>query len=122
MPDEKQDNEQVEPVTDTDTDTDNGTATATKSAPVEKRPDRKVEKLPPYKVLLHNDDVNTVDHVVHSIVRITSLQVEAAAVKTLEAHERGVALLLVTHRERAELIQEQFTSASLTVTIEPDAG
>ena len=84
--------------------------------------DEEVRQLPPYRVLLHNDDVNTVDHVVHSIVRITSLQVEAAAVKTLEAHERGVALLLVTHRERAELIQEQFTSASLTVTIEPDAG
>ena len=30
-----------------------------------------------------------------------------------------VALLLVTHRERAELIQEQFQTRGLTVTIEP---
>ena len=31
----------------------------------------------------------------------------------------GVALLLTTHKERAELYQEQFQSKGLTVTIEP---
>jgi ATP-dependent Clp protease adapter protein ClpS len=39
--------------------------------------------------------------------------------RTIEAHDAGVALLLVTHRERAELIQEQFQTRGLTVTIEP---
>jgi ATP-dependent Clp protease adapter protein ClpS len=37
----------------------------------------------------------------------------------LEAHKRGLALLVSTHREHAELLQEQFTSKKLTVTIEP---
>jgi ATP-dependent Clp protease adaptor protein ClpS len=83
--------------------------------------DRKPQQLPPYKVLLHNDDVNTFDHVVRSVMGLTPLQEEEAIQKTLEAHDQGVALLLVTHRERAELYQEQFTSLSLTVTIEPDA-
>ena len=32
----------------------------------------------------------------------------------------GCAVLLVCHKERAELYQEQFHSCSLTVTIEPD--
>ncbi len=41
--------------------------------------------------------------------------------RTLEAHETGVAMLLVTNREHAELLAEQFASKSLTVTIEPDA-
>jgi ATP-dependent Clp protease adapter protein ClpS len=41
--------------------------------------------------------------------------------RTVEAHESGVALLIVTHRERAELIQEQFQTRGLTVTIEPAA-
>jgi ATP-dependent Clp protease adapter protein ClpS len=41
--------------------------------------------------------------------------------RTVEAHESGVALLMVTHRERAELIQEQFQTRGLTVTIEPAA-
>ena len=31
----------------------------------------------------------------------------------------GVALLLVTHKERAELYADQFQSKGLTVTIEP---
>jgi ATP-dependent Clp protease adaptor protein ClpS len=31
----------------------------------------------------------------------------------------GVALVLVTHKERAELYVEQFASKRLTVTIEP---
>lgn len=80
---------------------------------------RKPKQLPPYRVLLHNDDVNTVEHVIVAIVQLTTLTAEEAIERTIEAHETGVALLLVTHRERAELYQEQFTSLKLTVTIEP---
>ena len=99
---------------------DAGTAVMTvpKKAPAKRKP----RQLPPYKVLLHNDDVNTVEHVILSIVKLTPLTPEAAIEKTLIAHESGLALLLVTHKERAELYQEQFTSVKLTVTIEPDAG
>jgi ATP-dependent Clp protease adaptor protein ClpS len=100
------------------------TATATVTAPVKKPapPKRKPKKLPPFKVLLHNDDVNTFDHVIKSILRLTTLEAEEAVLKTLEAHETGVALLLVTHQERAELYVEQFASLSVTVTMEPACG
>jgi ATP-dependent Clp protease adaptor protein ClpS len=99
-------------------------ATATVSEPKEKlRPsDRKPGYLPPYKVMLHNDDVNTFEHVITTIIKLTSLTPEDAIQRTIEAHESGVALLLVTHKERAELYQEQFMSASLTVTVEPDSA
>lgn len=90
---------------------------APRKAPAQPRPGR----LPPYKVLLHNDDVNTFEHAIRAILRLTHLPTEEAVRKALTAHEQGVALLLVTHKERAELYQEQFTSLSLTVTIEPDA-
>jgi len=94
------------------------------AAPVRKpaAPKQKPRKLPPYKVLLHNDDVNTFDHVIKTILMLTNLATEEAIVKTLEAHESGVALLLVTHRERAELYSEQFHSRNLKVTIEPAGG
>lgn len=82
--------------------------------------DQRTEKLPPYRVLLHNDDVNTFEHVILSIVKLTPLKEHDAALRALEAHETGVSLLLVTHRERAELYVEQFASLSLTVTCEPD--
>lgn len=97
-----------------------GTALAVpvkKPAPTKPKP----RLLPPYKVLLHNDDVNDIQQVVLAILRLTPLTQEDAVEKTLEAHRRGLALLLVTHKERAELYAEQFASVRLTVTIEPDA-
>lgn len=75
--------------------------------------------LPPWKVLLHNDDKNAVDFVVDTIVELTPLNKQDAEARTVEAHESGLSLLLTTHKERAELYQEQFTSKGLVVTIEP---
>jgi ATP-dependent Clp protease adaptor protein ClpS len=77
-----------------------------------------VDHLPPYRVLLHNDDRLDMDHVVDTLVQLTPLDLSRAMVVMLEAHKRGVALVLVTHRERAELYVDQFRSKRLTVTIE----
>ena len=75
--------------------------------------------LPPWKVLLHNDDKNDVCYVVETIVELTPLNEQDAKLRMLEAHETGVALLLTTHKERAELYKDQFETKGLTVTIEP---
>ena len=97
-----------------------GTATAKPKKAVKKSPKTKPPKmLPPWKVLLHNDDKNDMGFVVQTIVELTPLQEGEAVLRTLEAHERAVSLLLVTHKERAELYQEQFQTKGLTVTIEP---
>ncbi len=103
---------------------DAGTAVATPApkAPPGTKPGRpKPKQLPPYKVLLHNDDKNDFGHVIRSIAKLTTLSLEEALQKTIEAHETGVSLLLVTHRERAELYCEQFATFQLTATYEPDA-
>jgi ATP-dependent Clp protease adaptor protein ClpS len=75
--------------------------------------------LPPWKVLLHNDNNNEMLFVIRAIVELTPLTREDALHRMLEAHKSGVALLLVTHKERAELYQDQFQSKGLTTTIEP---
>lgn len=100
---------------------DEGGGTATAVAPAKKTTPKKKppKQLPPFKVLLHNDDVNTFEHVIESIVKVTTLSPREAILRTLEAHESGVALLIVTHRERAELYVEQFLTFQITVTIEP---
>ncbi len=95
-------------------------ATATAPAKRPAPPKRDPRMLPPCKVLLHNDDVNTFDHVIRSIVRLTPIREDDAVVKAIEAHETGLTLLLVTHRERAELYLDQFASLNITVTIETD--
>ena len=77
------------------------------------------QQLPPWKVLLHNDDKNTFEHVILSLIELTPLEPHKALQVTLEADKTGVALVLVTHKERAELYQDQFKSKSLVVTIEP---
>src|SRR5438034_11029727 len=97
------------------------TATATKPKRAQKvKPKQKPpQPLPPWKVLLHNDDKNDMLFVVVTIMELTTLGEQDAKLRTLEAHETGVALLLTTHKERAELYKEQFASKGLTVTIEP---
>jgi ATP-dependent Clp protease adaptor protein ClpS len=92
-----------------------GTQTVTDTARQEQ-----LHYLPPFKVLLHNDDVNTFDDVIFTILKLTPLKKPEAIARTIEAHESGQALLLVTSKERAELYVEQFATFSLTVTCEPD--
>ena len=100
-----------------------GTATAKPKAARKTSPRKPPSKhLPPWKVLLHNDDKNDYLFVVTTIVQLTPLKEQEAVLRMKEAHETGVALLLTTHKERAELYQEQFQSKGLTVTIEPAEG
>jgi ATP-dependent Clp protease adaptor protein ClpS len=97
-----------------------GTATAKpKTAPKRSPKKKPPQMLPPWKVLLHNDDKNDMGHVILTIVELTPLNEQDAQRRTEEAHKTGVALLLVTHKERAELYKDQFESKGLTVTIEP---
>lgn len=103
----------------TDQSTENG-ATATATRPRTRPAPPKVDRLPPWKVLLHNDPVNEMEFVVRTIMELASLDKRMAYLRMLEAHTKGVALLLVTHRERAELLAEQFASKKLTVTIEAE--
>lgn len=79
----------------------------------------KSQQLPPYKVLLHNDDVNDMAYVVRTIMELVHLNRQDAEKRMWEAHTTGLAMLLVTHKEKAELIAEQFASKRLTVTFEP---
>jgi ATP-dependent Clp protease adaptor protein ClpS len=79
----------------------------------------KLDRLPPYRVLLHNDDHSDMLDVVEAIVDITPLKYEQAIEIMLRAHTRGLALVLVTHKERAELYQDQFRTKKLVATIEP---
>lgn len=93
--------------------------TPTRPAPTERpSPRTPTESLPPWNVILHNDEVNDIGFVIESLCRFARLSVPAATRCTMEAHKKGVSLVLATHREHAELVAEQLTSLRLTVTIE----
>jgi ATP-dependent Clp protease adaptor protein ClpS len=96
-------------------------STTIESTPTRKPNPTKPRPLPQWKVLVHNDDVNTYEHVIRSFMDILRMEVTAAMVKTTEVDRTGAAVVCVTHREHAELIQGQLHSKSLTASIEPDA-
>lgn len=75
--------------------------------------------VPPWRVVLHNDDHNTMDHVVESLVRcVPSLTVEAAAAIMFEAHHEGKATVIECPKEAAEHYRDALESRGLTATIE----
>lgn len=97
----------------------NGPSTST-ATPTKPRPARPTPTpLPRWQVLLHNDDVNSMDYVVEVLERIGRLLRPAATRCMMEAHLRGVGIVVTTHRERAEFLADQFRSLRLVVTIEP---
>lgn len=91
------------------------TTPSTKPAPI-------TDSLPRWKVILHNDNVNVAEFVVAKVQEITRMSEHNALEKVLEAHERGKVLLLVTHKEKAELIVERFEGHKITVTMEKDSS
>ena len=86
-----------------------------------KRSPPRLAQLPPFRVVLHDDERVDMTHVVRSIVELTPLSAPLARDIMLSAHEHGSAPVLVTHLERAELYQELFAGKGLTVTVEPAA-
>lgn len=77
--------------------------------------------MPKYKVLLHNDDVNSCDYVVACLLKtVNTLNVKQAIEIMFEAHNTGLALVTVVPLEIAEFYKENLVSFGLTSTIEPE--
>jgi len=76
--------------------------------------------LPPYRVILHNDDHNSMDHVVASLLKcVPPLTMEDAAAIMLTAHNHGQATVIECPKETAEHYRDSLESCGLTATIEP---
>ncbi|MFA5073004.1 MAG: ATP-dependent Clp protease adaptor ClpS [Nitrospirota bacterium] len=74
--------------------------------------------VPLYKVLLHNDDINTMEHVTKALMRVFKFGLPKCRHIMLEAHVQGVALCVVEPLEPAELHRDQLISFSLSASIE----
>ncbi len=76
--------------------------------------------IPPYRVILHNDDHNSMDHVILTLLRcVPSLGPEDAEQIMWTAHTHGQATVIECPRETAEHYRNCLESAGLTATIEP---
>lgn len=85
----------------------------------EVNPEELLRLLPPHAVILHNDDVNSMAHVVESLLRcVPPLSPDSAASVMLQAHEHGQAIVIACPKETAEQYRDCLESCGLTATIE----
>ena len=76
---------------------------------------------PRYRVLLHNDDFNTMEYVVQTLMKTVAGMTQPQAVNIMmEAHTNGIALVITCALEHAEFYCETLKNHGLSSTIEPD--
>jgi ATP-dependent Clp protease adaptor protein ClpS len=95
---------------------------ATHAPPQEERgTDVRRRLLPPYNVILHNDDHNTIPYVVTALRKsVPGMSLSKATAIMWEAHTSGKAIVITCPLELAELYQQRLLSFGLTATIEKD--
>ena len=82
--------------------------------------DQHTTHIPLYRVLLHNDDINTMDHVTDALVQVFKFNRTTCEKIMMDAHHNGVALCAVEPLEQAELHRNQLLALSLKATIEKE--
>ena len=88
---------------------------------LETKPSELKIKSPKYKVLLHNDPVNSMEYVATTLREVVpQLSEQDAIAIMLEAHNSGVGLVIVCDLEPAEFYSESLKSKGLTSSIEKE--
>ena len=78
-------------------------------------------KSPKYKVLLHNDPVNSMEYVTISLREVVPQLSEQDAISImLEAHNTGVGLVIICDLEPAEFYSESLKSKGISSSIEKE--
>jgi ATP-dependent Clp protease adaptor protein ClpS len=75
--------------------------------------------LPPYNVILHNDDVHTFDEVARALNKVVGVSLKRGYELADIVHNNGNAIVATCRKEQAELYRERLEGYKLTVTIEP---
>ncbi len=77
-----------------------------------------LDRLPRATVVLHNDDVNAMDHVVRALIlSIPELEAERAVEVMMAAHLHGQADVITCPLERAEVYRDRLEQHGLTATL-----
>ncbi len=78
-----------------------------------------LQHIPHYAVILHNDEVNSMDFVVESLLKsVPSLSQPEAIDIMLETHEKGRCVVIVCPLEQAEHYRDRIRSFKLGCTVE----
>ena len=79
------------------------------------------KKIAPYKVLLHNAPVSSMEYVVATLQQVVpQLSEQDCMAVMIKAHNTGVGLVILYELEPAEFYCESLKAKGLTSTIEPE--
>ena len=91
------------------------------AAVIEKKTAALKNKSPKYKVLLHNDPVNSMEYVTVTLRQVVPQLSEQDAISImLEAHNNGIGLVIVCDLEPAEFYSESLKSKGISSSIEKE--
>ncbi|HEX8911340.1 MAG TPA: ATP-dependent Clp protease adaptor ClpS [Humisphaera sp.] len=111
-----------------------GSVAATKVRPKPKRkPKHERKELPPYNVILLNDDDHSYEYVIEMLGKVFGYAAERAFAMAQEVDKTGRVIVLTTHKEKAELKRDQIVgygpdariarcNRSMDAVIEPAEG
>jgi ATP-dependent Clp protease adaptor protein ClpS len=100
-----------------------GTATAEKENQKTRAPARpRQDRLPPYNVVLLNDDDHTYAYVIEMLGKLFGYAEPKAFKMAEEVDQRGRVIVLTTHKEKAELKRDQITAFGADVRMESSKG
>jgi ATP-dependent Clp protease adaptor protein ClpS len=84
-------------------------------------PDILLQRLPPYKVVVHDNDFNTFDEVIKILMKaVPGITYEQAVAYTYEIHTTGAAVPYTGPKERAEAVAAVIRTIGIKVTVERD--
>jgi ATP-dependent Clp protease adaptor protein ClpS len=84
-------------------------------------PEVLLRRLPPYKVVVHNNDYNTFDEVTRILMKaVPGLTHEQALAYAYEIHNTGAAVPFTGPKERAEAVAAVIRTIGIKVTVERD--
>ena len=106
--------------------------TDTTTQPLEKR-EQKTERLPPYNVILLDDDEHSFEYVIHMLKTLFGHPPEKGYRMALEVDATGRVIVATTNLEHAELKRNQIHAfgpdpliprckGSMSATVEPASG
>ena len=98
------------------------TATVEKAKPSKAAPSSKPGKLPPYNVVLLNDDHHSYEYVIEMLGALFGYGKERAFQLAEEVDTQGRVILLTTHKEKAELKRDQVTAYGADFRMESSQG
>jgi ATP-dependent Clp protease adaptor protein ClpS len=80
----------------------------TRTAPRAKAvPETRTKKLPPFNVVILNDEEHTFDYVIELLTKLFGHSLQTAVELTWRVHLSGRAVVYTTHKEKAELKRDQ---------------